>query len=201
MNRTTKLILVFVCFFSAAGIFYFSKEFPRLGSSRLSASAVQAQALPLHLDERSKTHACETNGAFPDHACTPGAVFSAATVEQICTEGYAQGVRNVPVVLKKKIYAEYGLSYPQRSGAYEADHFIPLELGGSNDIANLFPEAADPIPGFHEKDLVENYLHHQVCSGLLALPDAERAVSNHWVDVYNSLSPDELQALRQEFSH
>lgn len=40
--------------------------------------------------------------------------------------------------------------------------------GGSNNIANLWPEAASPKPGFHEKDQVENYLHDQVCSGAIS---------------------------------
>ena len=33
---------------------------------------------------------------------------------------------------------------------------MSLELGGSNDIKNLWPEAALPTPGFHEKDAVED---------------------------------------------
>jgi len=42
-----------------------------------------------------------------------------------------------------------------------------LEIGGSNDIANLFREAAETGAGFHEKDLVENYLHQKICTGEL----------------------------------
>jgi 5-methylcytosine-specific restriction endonuclease McrA len=34
------------------------------------------------------------------------------------------------------------LGYPQQHGAFEVDHLIPLELGGDNVIANLWPEAA-----------------------------------------------------------
>lgn len=29
----------------------------------------------------------------------------------------------------------------------EIDHIVSLELGGSNDIANLYPERASPAPG------------------------------------------------------
>jgi len=47
-----------------------------------------------------------------------------------------------------------------------------LELGGSNSIGNLFPEAADPRPGFHEKDKLENRLHALVCSGKMKLRTA-----------------------------
>jgi hypothetical protein len=60
-------------------------------------------------------------------------------------------------------------------------------LGGSNDISNLFPEAASPKPGFHEKDKVENYLHDQVCSGAMTLQIAQIAIATNWLDVYNSM--------------
>ena len=38
----------------------------------------------------------------------------------------------------------------------EIDHIIPLELGGSNDIANLFPEPGAGAAGFREKVRLEN---------------------------------------------
>src|SRR6185369_8516238 len=114
---------------------------------------------PLQLDPMTKSSDCHVDGSLPDHACSPGAVFDTATREIICVAGYTKTVRSVSTSVKKKIYAEYGITYPVPFGSYEVDHLIPLELGGSNDKANLFPEAADPAPGFKEKDLVENYLH------------------------------------------
>jgi hypothetical protein len=84
------------------------------------------------------------------------------------------------------VYAEYGI-VERSPGEYEVDHHVPLELGGSNDIANLWPEAAAPQPGFHEKDLVENYLHDQVCGGRMSLLDAQRAIATNWIDVYQRL--------------
>jgi hypothetical protein len=80
-----------------------------------------------------------------------------------------------------------GISYPQPRGAYEVDHLIPLELGGDNTIANLWPEAADPVPGFHEKDKVENYLHRQVCSGAMGLTDAQRQIASDWLKVWKQI--------------
>jgi hypothetical protein len=53
----------------------------------------------------------------------------------------------------------------------EIDHIISLELGGSNDIANLYPEKASlpaGAPGFHIKDKLENELHDIVCDGTMA---------------------------------
>ncbi|MBI3618655.1 HNH endonuclease [Candidatus Peregrinibacteria bacterium] len=142
-----------------------------------------------HLDPRTKSEHCIVQGPFPDHACTPGAVMTGATVEHVCTPGYARSVRNVPQSKKNAVYKEYDIP-SHVPGQYEVDHFISLELGGSNDIANLFPEAASPQPGFREKDKVENYLHQQVCAGAISLPDAQRQISTDWLSVYiNEVAP------------
>ncbi len=138
------------------------------------------------LGQRTKTSGCVPSNGLPDQACTPGAIFPDATVDQICTPGYTTQVRNVPIELKDEVYAEYGIA-SHEPGQYEVDHLIALELGGSNDIANLWPEAADPRPGFHEKDQVENYLHDQVCSGRISLHQAQLEIATNWVAVYNSM--------------
>lgn len=59
--------------------------------------------------------------------------------------------------------------------------------GGSNNIANLWPEAASPKPGFHEKDQIENYLHDQVCSGAIPLKQAQIEIATNWLAVYNRM--------------
>jgi len=141
-----------------------------------------------HLGAQTKMSGCLAHGGLPDSACTPGAIFTNATPQQICTYGYTRSVRNVPYSEKDQAYAEYGIQY-HSSGQYEVDHLIPLELGGSNDIANLWPEAASPKPGFHEKDQVENYLHDQVCSGAMSLKDAQTQIATDWLAVYHRMPP------------
>jgi hypothetical protein len=138
------------------------------------------------LRQRTKTTNCVIINAVQDKDCTPGAVFSDVTKEQICTPGYSKTVRNVPESEKKAVYAEYGIDI-HSPGEFEVDHLISLELGGSNDIANLWPEAADPRPGFHEKDKVENYLHKQVCDGIISLQEAQEEIANQWLQVYTQL--------------
>jgi hypothetical protein len=138
------------------------------------------------LGQRTKTSGCVAANSLPDPACTPGAIFPAATVDEICTPGYTTKVRDVPIELKDQVYAEYGIA-SHEPGQYEVDHLIPLEAGGSNDIANLWPEPADPRPGFHEKDQVENYIHDQVCSGRVPLQQAQLEIATDWVAVYKSM--------------
>jgi hypothetical protein len=140
----------------------------------------------LSLGQRTKTSGCVSSNGLPDAACTPGAVFPDATVSQICTPGYTSTVRNVPPDLKDQVYAEYGITSHQ-PGEYEVDHLVPLEVGGSNDISNLWPQPAEPRPGFHEKDMLENYLHDQICSGQMNLQKAQTDVASNWIAVYQGM--------------
>jgi len=135
------------------------------------------------LGQRTKTSGCQAVGALPDAACTPGAIFETATTDQICKSGYSKDVRDVPDSLKNDVYAEYGVK-SRKPGEFEVDHLISLELGGSNDISNLWPEPAEPRPGFHEKDRVENYLHDQVCSGVVPLGQAQQQIATDWRKVF-----------------
>lgn len=123
---------------------------------------------------------------YPNSQFTVGDIFS-VTKDQVCVKGYTATVRNVSLTTKKLIYQEYGVTYPQNAGDYEVDHFIPLELGGSNDIKNLWLEPASPIPGFHEKDIVENYLHSKVCKGEESLVDAQNEIKSDWYKVYQQI--------------
>jgi hypothetical protein len=135
---------------------------------------------------RMKTSGCVASGGLPDHACTPGDIFTDATKEEICVPGYASSVRDVPQSVKEQVYAAYGIT-TRSPGEYEVDHLVNLSIGGSNDISNLWPEAANPTPGFHQKDQVEVYLQDQVCSGKLDLLTAQIQIASNWLDVYNKI--------------
>lgn len=135
---------------------------------------------------QTKTSGCQAHNGLPDSACTPGAIFASATVSQICVSGYSSSVRNVPTSEKDAVYAEYGIQ-SHFAGQYEVDHLISLELGGSNDISNLWPELASPTPGFHQKDQAENYLHDQVCANKISLHDAQVQIATNWLDIWQQM--------------
>ncbi len=135
---------------------------------------------------QTKTSDCQAHDGLPDSACTPGAIIPSATKAAICVSGYAHSVRNVPESEKIQAYQQYGIAH-HTAGQYEVDHLVSLELGGSNDIANLWPELASPTPGFHQKDEVENYLHDQVCQGAISLQQAQREIATNWLAVYNGM--------------
>jgi hypothetical protein len=138
------------------------------------------------LGPRTKTSGCQLSRALQDRACTPGAIIKGVTREQICATGYSKEVRDVSEEEKEDVFREYGIKH-HKPGQYEVDHLVSLELGGSNGIANLWPEAAKPHPGYHEKDRVENYLHRQVCDGNMSLEEAQRQIANNWLSVYERM--------------
>ena len=156
---------------------------------------------PFRLGERTKETGCQVRGPLPDPDCTPGSIFPDATAEITCVSGYTKTVRNVSTKLKKQVYASYGVPYPQPRGTYEADHLIPLALGGDNDIANLFPESGNTTPGFREKDIVENYLRGEVCDGRVSLKSAQMQIAENWVAVYDKLTPSDITRIKNMFKN
>jgi hypothetical protein len=114
----------------------------------------------------------------PNVALTPGDVFPNVSVDAICTPGYAGSVRHVTAIVRQQVFTAYGLTgnhtgYCDGPQGCELDHLISLELGGSNDPRNLWPESYDSQPwNAHVKDHLENTLHALVCSGKVSLTEA-----------------------------
>jgi hypothetical protein len=139
------------------------------------------------LARRTRSSGCRVHGPLPDRACSPGAVFVGVSLATICTPGYPARVRSVGTDERASIFREYGLPFRSYGRAYEVDHIVSLELGGSNDAANLYPEAAAPAPGYHVKDRLENHLHRLVCAGQLPLGSVQRDIARNWVALYRQV--------------
>jgi hypothetical protein len=121
------------------------------------------------------------NGTMPDTHCTPGSVDPAVTQDNIqttiCKSGYTATVRPPAYQtnkLKSTLYGVYGIPSGTPS---ELDHLVPLELGGSNDVTNLWPEVGT-IP--NSKDGVENTLRLAVCTKQITLQAAQSAIATNW---------------------
>ena len=122
------------------------------------------------------------HGQLPDPRCTPGSIDPAVTQADIrstiCKKGWTRTVR--PPESQTERF-KFDVAYPayripdRDSG--ELDHLVSLELGGSNDITNLWPEVG-PLP--NPKDEVENALHRAVCDGRVRLAAAQRAIAINW---------------------
>ena len=119
---------------------------------------------------------------LPDPKLSPGDTLD-VTANDICVSGYSSKVRNVPQSEKNQIYAEYGIT-SHAPGAYEIDHIISLELGGSNSAKNLFPQSYTGDWNAHIKDKLENKLHSLVCDGTVDLKTAQKEISTDWIAAY-----------------
>jgi hypothetical protein len=153
--------------------------------------ALTAAALLLAARPQAPAHYRHEKGhLLNDLAVTPGAVVDSADSAVICVRGYTStpGVRHVTTATKTRAYALYGAVKaghpPHAPSCCEVDHLISLELGGSNDIRNLWPE---PYPDATAKDKVENGLHWLVCHGRLDLRTAQRGIATDWVAFGDSL--------------
>lgn len=96
----------------------------------------------------------------------------------------------MPTSVKHQVEVEYGLTPKSYGSTLEIDHIVSLELGGSNDIANLFPEKATlpgNAPGFHVKDKLESAVHKWVYDGKISLRTAQRKIATDWVALYKQV--------------
>ncbi len=118
---------------------------------------------------------------MPNSRLTPGAALTTSAA-RVCRPGYAARVRDVPESEKEEVYGRYGVAHVPY--AHEVDHLVSLELGGSNAIANLWPEPYAGRWGARTKDVLENRLHDLVCSGAIRLRYAQRIEARNWVAAY-----------------
>jgi hypothetical protein len=139
------------------------------------------------LAPRTQSTDC-TLGANPDRQCSPGAFYSKLTKPVICGKSFRTAtVRFVPQSVKSAVERAYGLPARAYGSTLEIDHIVSLELGGSNEIANLYPERALAHPGYHVKDVLENKLHALVCAGSMTLASARRGIATNWQALYEKV--------------
>jgi hypothetical protein len=126
---------------------------------------------------------------LPDPRCTPGSIDPAVTQaglrSTICKKGWTATVRPPEAQTER---FKYDVAYPAygtpRSKRTELDHLVPLELGGSNDATNLWPEYP-PTP--NPKDKVEDALNAAVCAGRVTLAAAQDAIASDWITAEKKL--------------
>lgn len=173
----------------------FTVALPLLAACKAPAEVVASPApapVPGHLaavhdpDQVTGTikRACRyrDGGQLPDPQCTPGSIDPAVTQadihQTICASGYTATVRPPESQTEK---FKYDIAYPAYgdpgSRRTELDHLVSLELGGSNDATNLWPESP-PTP--NPKDTVEGVLRRAVCSGRVSLAAAQQAIARDW---------------------
>ena len=139
-------------------------------------------------------------GQLPDPRCTPGSIDPIVTQANIgstiCKKGWTATVRppeSQTEAFKYDVaYHAYGTPQSEKT---ELDHLVPLELGGSNDATNLWPEYP-PTP--NPKDKVENALNAAVCDGRVKLAAAQDADSRGLDDRREETRPQQQYNQRRQ---
>lgn len=130
-----------------------------------------------------------TAQTLPNPNLTPGKADPSLTKNVICSPTFrTSSIRNVSESTKKQVYSIYlaknHLGRCVGDEGCEVDHLISLELGGSNDIQNLWPESYAGTNNAHTKDKLENKLHSMVCKGQISLEQAQKEISTDWISAY-----------------
>jgi hypothetical protein len=129
-------------------------------------------------------------GPLPDPELTPG-VTRDLTLDQVCNTRWGRDRRAVTASMKTQVYARYHMT-PYRGECAlsprgcEIDHLISRELGGADDVRNLWPQPYGGPCNAVDKDQLENRLHKMVCAGEMSLEDAQRAIATDWVAAHRT---------------
>ena len=110
----------------------------------------------------------------PDPLCTPGD-SGVIDLKILCAPTKYDST--IPKSLTREVFAKYGITDTTN---YRIDNLVPLELGGSNAITNLWPQPINPTPGFNEKNKAEVKLHELVCANKMPLKSAQYMISHNW---------------------
>lgn len=126
--------------------------------------------------DAARCHIADLHGQEgPDRTCTPGRVDTTLTAAGLCPHANTVARRSVSAATKRIVLRSYGLDPVTFHG--EVDHLVSLELGGTNDVHNLWPQAGS-VP--NAKDRIENQLHADLCAGHMTLHDIQQHIAADW---------------------
>jgi hypothetical protein len=130
---------------------------------------------------------------LPNLRLTPG-VSTGMSVREICATLWGRDVRHVTPDMESEVFRRYGLTGnndrsdgcgPDMDGRHhEVDHLISREIGGADDVNNLWPQCYSGQWSAVVKDRLENRLHKEVCAGRLTLDEAQKMIRADWISAY-----------------
>ena len=130
---------------------------------------------------------------LPDPRLTPGQAAD-VTAASVCELQYDNPANKVPLALKGQVFARYHIDKFELG--YHVDHLIPVILGGSNSIENLWPQPLAGEWSWIRKNKLERRLRKLVCSGQLSLTQAQQEIATDWIRAYKKYvgEPDDAQS-------
>jgi hypothetical protein len=124
---------------------------------------------------------------LPNPKLTPGVADKNATRKIICGNSDPQP-SNITVALRHQVFVAYRLGgdadpYCKPKGC-EVDRLIGSQLGGTDDLRNLWPQPISGAWNLAMKNRIQKRLKREVCRGRLSLEAAQWAISQDWTAVY-----------------
>jgi hypothetical protein len=121
--------------------------------------------------------------SLPNPILTPGS-YRSIRLQDVCrTQPYEQA-RVTSLSLKQQVLREYGMPGAAVSD-HEIDFLVIPELGGTENIQNLWPEPyASTVWNARVKDELEERLHQMVCAQQVDLQTAQRDIATDWISAY-----------------
>lgn len=182
MRRGLRRLLVTVLAFGAAlqGPFlaYGAQAIEPLRTFEVGAvsmAALRGTPVPALQDAGPLAADPAVNRVGPDWGVTPG---SLCTADDPDFDGFRYPVqlahckRRVSRGDKRRVAQAYGIPESEWSN-YEFDHLLPLAIGGSNGVENLWPQPHGDDESY-SKDKLEMELYHALRKGLITQEEAVR---------------------------
>lgn len=141
------------------------------------------------------TSALAGEPALPEPDLTPGECDPNFTVADICHPGFSRTIRpsrTASTAWKKIVFARYHIPWSKHE-AFQLDHLVPLEIGGTSSLANLWPEPTTGRWNAYVKDDYENWLRAECCAGRLSLRAAQEQIALDWIQGYKRAFGDPYQ--------
>ena len=118
---------------------------------------------------------------LPNSFQTPGAK-SKANEAQVCAADFEASVKPMAKWQHDQALERYGKRPEDFTG--ELDHLIPLSLGGTNELDNIWPLPPNKDMGPEQKKELDAKLHSMVCDKSITLKAAQEAIKKDWVKAY-----------------
>ncbi|CAN5588133.1 hypothetical protein BH10ACI4_BH10ACI4_38340 [soil metagenome] len=126
----------------------------------------------------------ERAGGIPNRTLTPGATRPVELAD-ICPLTDEDADPELPTETQQVVFREYGIKSQASASEYQVDYLINPQLGGTNDIRNLWPEPYhSTVWNARVKDALETRLHQMVCDRQIDLASAQRDIATDWISAY-----------------
>jgi hypothetical protein len=131
------------------------------------------------------------NDGLPNKSINPGYLNPAVTQDNInstiCVPGWTKTIRPPSLYtnkLKLEQIKQYGYKDVEPKN-FEEDHIVPLAISGHpSDTRNLWPQPRSGEWNSEKKDVLESFLHREVCKGTISLEEARNIFLTDWTVGY-----------------